>query len=136
MARATLEWMKERNLLYEECILFHAAAREGHIEVLEWLCDNDYNPSEEIFAIVQGAAHLNNDDQDYIKILTWVRERGISLDEHTCMAIAFLGHLPMLQWLRENGCPWDEDVIGCAIQNGHVHIVEWAIANGCPKPLQ
>ena len=99
-----------------------AAARSGHLEVLQWLRTNGCPwDSYTCMRAAQGG---------HLEVLQWARTNGCPWDELACMFAALGGHLEALQWSRANGCPWDGRTIDLARANGYHDVVIWAKANG------
>ena len=103
----------------------HAAARNGHLEVLQWLhargCPLD--------AITCASAARGG----HLEVLQWARlEKGCKWDDRTCAQAARGGHLALLQWACANGCPWSARICVVAAAYGYLDILQWVRANGCP----
>ena len=99
-----------------------AAARSGHLEVLQWLRTNGCPwDSYTCMRAAQGG---------HLEVLQWARTNGCPWDELACMFAALGGHLEALQWSRANGRPWDGRTIDLARANGYHDVVIWAKANG------
>ena len=108
--------------LSREEYLCQAAARSGHLEVLQWLRTNGCPwDSYTCMRAAQGG---------HLEVLQWARTNGCPWDELACMFAALGGHLEALQWSRANGCPWDGRTIDLARANGYHDVVIWAKANG------
>jgi hypothetical protein len=130
----TITWLRDNQHIIlppwnvRSCI---AAAREGHIEVLQvmqhlkpprkWRC---------VCTATAGSGHLS--------VLKWLRQQSppYPWSVNTCTAAASGGHLDVLMWLREQNppCPWDKDTSACAFKHGHFHVVKWLVSQvpACP----
>jgi hypothetical protein len=105
--------------------LCEAAAKGGHLEVLQWLRADGCLWNKYTCWEAAKCGHL--------EVLQWAHANGCLWDWHTCANATGGGHLEVLQWLRANGCPWDKYTVICARDRDHVELVNWAIANGCPE---
>jgi hypothetical protein len=116
-----------------------AAARAGHLHVLEWLreralacraaaapgaAEDDGALDPQILSAAAAGGHL--------PILKWARENGCRLHWGTCTTAARGGHLTILQWARKEGSFWDEDTCSAAAESGVLAVLKWARENGCP----
>ena len=100
------------------------AAKEGQLEILKWLRENDFPWDEKTCRLAAGGGHL--------EILRWAHSNGCPFDKKTRAWAAREGHLEVLQWLRANGCPWNEETCESAAEGGHLETLQWAHSNGCP----
>ncbi|CAM9525094.1 unnamed protein product, partial [Sphacelaria rigidula] len=75
-----------------------AAARNGHLHVLQWTRSQDppcpWN--EQTCAMAALSGHL--------QLIQWARSNGCPWDEATTLNAAHKGHLTVFQWAVENGC--------------------------------
>ena len=113
-----------RGLLDDEYLLCVAAARNGDLEALKALLEDDYPWDDDTCAYAARGGHL--------EILKWARENGCPWNGSTCAFAAKGGHLETLKWARENGCPWSAWTCANAARGGHLETLKWARANGCP----
>jgi hypothetical protein len=102
----------------------HSAAREGHLEVLEWIMNNGCFWDSSICCSTAKEGHL--------EILKWARKNNYALDVRTCYHAAKGGHLEIIKWARGKNCPWDERVCSEAASGGYLEILKWARESGCP----
>ena len=93
----------------EDEVIPHAAARGGHVHVLEWLYNNVYclilrhrgfhrgyhGYSANVAAAAAGGGHTTT--------LQWLRDNGHGMDSNACTAAASGGYLSTLEWLVDNG---------------------------------
>ena len=96
-----------------------AAARGGHLEILQWAIDNGWDPKET-------SAHT---------IDTYYIGNGFAFvdPEHTskvCDAAAGEGHLSVLEWLIENDCEYTVVTYAKAAEGGHIEVFKCLNANG------
>jgi hypothetical protein len=102
-----------------------ATAEGGHVEVQQWLHENDLWWEEDC-----GCAYAA--EGGHLEALRCMRENDFCWSEGTCANAAKNGHLETLKWAHENGCPWDEETCDYAAKNGHLETLKWARENGCP----
>ena len=148
---SVLKRMQRGGRLSREELLCVAAARRGHLEVLQWARANGYLWNEWTCAFAAEGGHLellqwaraNGCLWDWktcgfaavgghLEVLQWAHENGCTQNANTCWRAAEGGHLEMLQWARANGCPWDEWTCEGAAKGGHLEVLQWVRANGCP----
>tara|TARA_B110000459_G_scaffold40324_1_gene43613 strand:- start:565 stop:1248 length:684 start_codon:yes stop_codon:yes gene_type:complete len=80
--------------------LCEAAARSGHLEVLQWLHANGCPWNKWTCAAAVAYGH--------VKVLQWASGNECPCDEaETVFRAAFNGHLNILIWACVKGCPWD-----------------------------
>jgi len=105
----------------------YAAARGGHLGVLEWLREVNFIVFDE--ATCEGAARGGRLD-----ILQWARGQNppCPWDEATTEAAAKGGHTKCLMWAHQQGCPWNFLTCTELARGGHLELLQWAIDKGCP----
>jgi len=123
-----LQWMKKVGFDLQKWEVWIAAAREGHVHILDWLHDEVNGFENHQTSILRAAAVAGRTN-----VLLWARDKGITWSNTTCAFAAAYGRLDVVQWLRENECPWSGDTIRSAWANGHPDVVQWARENGCPE---
>ena len=110
---STLKCLRRRGRLYDECLLFAAAAMVGDLEAFKAMRLAENFPWDVLTcAYAAWGGHL--------EVLKWARENGCPWNRRTCSYAAAGGHLEMLQWARENGCPWDKRTRRLAASKGYV----------------
>ncbi len=115
-----LQWMASVGFSLETASA--AAARAGHVHILEWLhLTRNMGVASCFFAACGGQLHA----------LQWLRERHYDWDAGTCSAAAGNGHLHVLRWARENGCNWDAMTAYMAVQYGYADVLRYAHEHGC-----
>ncbi len=109
-----------------------AAARHGHIPVLEWL----WGIAEASVRSRWVAAAAASSGK--WRVLEWLEARGAPMGTSTTAMAAGSGSLETLQWLRAppRVCPWDENTCVMAANNGHKAVLQWAVDEGCPFGLE
>jgi hypothetical protein len=101
-----------------------AAARGGHLPVLEWLRSQACPWDESACSAAAEGGQL--------AALQWLRRWGAPWDFLTCEEAAGAGHLEVLRWAHAQGCPLSEHVRWLALRGEHVHVLRWAADVGCP----
>ena len=79
----------------------HIAARNGHLELVRWLCGEGGFAMDE--GVMRQAARSGN-----LELVRWLRGEGCPWDHWTCYQAVHNGHVEVLRWARENGCRWAE----------------------------
>jgi hypothetical protein len=117
---------RHNNSIYCQCrqVVPRAAARAGHIHILEWLASSGCRFDRYIIPLAAQGGHL--------EVVKWLHARGHPFSEVACWMAAGGGHLAVLRWLRANGCPWDKSTCLHAAHYGHFGLLRWAMAEGCP----
>jgi hypothetical protein len=136
---------------------FYEAARNGHLNILEWLMSITPYRMDIICinAAIRGHAHVLEWARD-ITILEgchpsqmWLFstrlveagklepiqlafQYGCTFESMLCSNAAKYGHLQVLQWARANHFYWDETVCSRAAYRGDLEMLQWAHENGCP----
>jgi hypothetical protein len=106
-----------------------AAAGRGDLPMLEYLASQGYTLGP---CLLDRAAWSGD-----VRVLGWVRLRGLEWTARACAIAASRGHLAALQWLRaqEPPCPWSSEVVHKARARQHLELAAWAEAQGgCPTP--
>jgi hypothetical protein len=99
------------------------AARNGHINCLEYLQDNDCVFDEDTFEAAASGGHLD--------CIIYLCKNNCPWNESVCTAAAINGHLKCLMWLHKHGCPWDDFYIcTVAATSGHLDCLIYAHENG------
>ena len=93
------------------------AARNGHIDVLEWLEERKIFPS--FIGANETAAN------GHIDVLEWLEEREILPTEYGANWAAANGQLHVLMWLAKRDRLPTKDGADWATKNGHFHVLEW-----------
>ena len=112
--------------MVEVANMIGVAAKHGHLELVQWLVQEQGWGKAAKDVVMHTAAGGN------LEVVQWLKTKGCTWGEFTCMAAATFGKLEILQWLRANGCPWDELTCENAVRNYHVEVLRWARENGCP----
>jgi len=102
----------------------HRAARGGHLSVLQWTLDVQFERSAWTCERAARGGHL--------EVLRWLRANGYRWDTCTTAGAARNGHLHVLMWATANGCPVDATAVDAAAGRGHLDVVKWLIVNAFP----
>ena len=121
---ALLQWADQNGCPSWMGYACEAAAENGHLEALQWLCLHGSCWDENTCKAAARRGHL--------EVLRWARQNGCPCKEGTCANAAKEGRLEILQWARLNGCPWNELHLPNAAEGGHLEVLQWARQNGCP----
>ena len=77
----------------------HIAARNGHLELVRWLCgEGGFAMDEGVMEYAAGSGNL--------ELVRWLRASGCPWNERTCDFAQFFGQVETLRWAHENGAPW------------------------------
>lgn len=79
----------------------YAAARLGHVSILEWLHEQRY-PWKETDCAEHAAAN------GHVDVLLWLNEHGRMWSKLCARRAAENGHVDLLRYMVENGCEWEE----------------------------
>ena len=110
----------ERN--YE--LICHAAAKGGHLPVLECAWETAWFSRLNARYICRLAAR-----HGHLHIIQWAEDRGCDGDGFViCSEAARYGHLDIAKWGHQNR-HWSEYHCEEAAKGGQLHILEWAHAN-------
>ncbi len=106
---AVLRWLREQdpNAPINPDVVI-VAARFGNLDVLGYLIDDarvHYVPD----TVMNTAASWGQ-----LRVLKWLRARGVAWSPHLCTAAANHGHLHVLKWACDNGCPCDRKQVSYA----------------------
>lgn len=103
--------------------IWYWAAFGGHMDILEWAREQEYQFDCLVCTGAAEGGHLN--------ILKWAREKNYPWDSQVCVRAARNGHLDILKWARSNGCPWNSQTCEKAAKYGRFEVLQWAKSNGC-----
>ncbi len=95
---------------------------EGHINVLQWLYDNNnFKPNNTccINTIIHGK----------IDVLIWMLNHGCHIDETVFDYLIKYNRINMLQWLLDNKYNMNYNIYETAIYHGKYDVVKWIITN-------
>jgi hypothetical protein len=121
---STLQLAHELRLKLTEEVLF-GATEAASVPKLHWLHTD--KGCELSICLSYFAARSGS-----IRVLNWLKDRGLVFDTKTCRCAAAGAHLHVLQYLQGEGCEWHEVVCSAAADNGHLTILQWLREQGCP----
>ena len=106
-----------------------AAARGGHLDVLQEAREKGYDWSAATLGAAAKAGHIH--------ILQYARStlptaKRCPWDASVCAQAAAGGQLDALRWCRQRRCPWDHTTCLLAAQAGQLELLQWARKKGCP----
>jgi hypothetical protein len=117
--------------------IMSTAARNGNLEMMQWLKNKKYPKDSDTFSEAARGCHvqvldwLQNiygwPDSD-TTIYGWPDADQGSVDR-TCDAIASTGRLDILKWALEMGCPWNESCANICASGGHMEMFHWIMSN-------
>ena len=117
---STLKCLRRRGRLYDECLLFAAAAMVGDLEAFKAMRLAENFPWDVLTcAYAAWGGHL--------EVLKWARENGCPWNVSTCANAARGGHLEVLKWARANDCSWDEQTCAWAARGGHLNVLKLSL---------
>ena len=106
-------------LRLEDSNTIMAAARHGHLEVIQYLYKNgcrwDPESCPETTANVARHGHL--------EVMKYLHANGCPWHPNATGGAAQYGHLDVLKYLHENGCPWSHSATLLASINGHLDVI-------------
>lgn len=148
-----IKWLKARQGNASQAIL--PAARNGHVEVLEWILkevEDSWDRQIAIQAAIHGQLEVcqwvykrdkfifcNHELEHaakggHLAVVRWIYYHGIIILTETAFAnAANSGNLKLLQWLKEVGCPWNKYAFHKALRNGNLENLEWLWKHKCPR---
>jgi hypothetical protein len=100
-----------------------AAAKGGHIHVLEWLHAHHLAVLGEAMSAAAWAGRLD--------VIQWTTDHGQAPRLQTLMYAAGGGHRHVIEWLRDRGQPWHGGITGYAAAHGHFGLLRWLYEQGC-----
>ena len=98
-----------------------SAAKNGQLEVLKWLRDQDAEWDETICRDAAKNGHF--------ELLKWSYENGCPWNKDVTMFAAQNNQTEIVKWLIDNGCPYDEWVGIFAANNRNIDLLEWLRRN-------
>lgn len=156
---SVMKWLRSNGCKWNLGVCIHGAAREGKVEMIDYLLDNEEHPFDSELCLVFAAkyGHVNilrlirrkgYDDWNTkisdeaaragkTNVLKFLKEEvGCKLDLNACLQAARCGHLTTLQYLRENivcESQWDDERIcnAATVGRSHIQILTWLRDIGC-----
>ena len=104
------------------------AARNGNLEMLEWLQKHHCPLDLKTFSKAAKGCH--------VQVLYWLQESyGWDASDRTCEAIVSTGRSDILQWALQSGCPWDARCAYTSARHGHADMFRWIWFNRESSPI-
>ena len=123
--------IENNKVLYKNDIIFNAS-KNGHVQVLEWLKNSDYEFNYDNNAIEH--ASFNG----HVEVLEWFKNYGYNFKYYLRAFNGYYlndiifnasknGHVQVLEWFKNSGheLKYDKLAINEASFNGHVQVLEW-----------
>ena len=88
-----MQWLREHGRPWDASMC-SAATAGGNLEVLKWLCEQDYPWRH-------GTACRAAARGGHLEMLMWLREQDCPWDASAVRAAAEEGHLEVLKWARD-----------------------------------
>ena len=102
--------------------LFHCAAKNGNMDIMQWGMDSGYDLNETL----DNRQVLNNVARNgLLDVVKVMRKLEMYWDECTFSAAAKGGNLDVLKWMKVNGCPMDHLTCASAAAAGHLDVLKW-----------
>jgi len=102
----------------------HRASKAGNLALLRYLHDRFCPWSTQVCAVLAAS--------DSLECLVFAHENGCLWNEKTCAAAAQAGHLRCLAYAHTHGCAWDNETTSAARKFSRYDCLSYAIKNGCP----
>ena len=154
-----LKWAKLNSNLWQDAMMFPAAAKSSREDLHQWLlelhCPFMENESFPIayelmnfkfikFALANGST-VWDDDLKYelrrtasligdLEVFKWAHSTACKDPRFLTSILAYGGHVHILEWRRvhEFEFCWDKSALLTACKRGHIHVLEWAFDKyGC-----
>ena len=100
------------------------AAKNGRIDVLEWMLNHDFPMSNNAYAQAASNAHLTT--------LQWLKNHNIPRGGFEISTAACEGHMHIVQWLYDNGFDRSYDACRWAAKHEDPSILLWLLERNFP----
>lgn len=141
---ASLQWVQTHGLddEWDWDVLALTAARNGHVNILEWVIDHctyQDGGDDEITMLSEALKGGHHDAAEWIykrlemdgPLNMGKSFRKSAAAGDLCASAAMGGSIKVLRWLRETlKCSWDERTCEAAVRYGHPELLQWARDNG------
>ncbi len=118
-----LEWVYQRDKKSFPSDITESAAEGGKLETLKWLLGKNYEITAECIKEAAKHGHLN--------ILQYIDDQDyLFLDDITYYA-AKSGSVEMMKWLHSKGLAFEDRLCSKAAKNGHLELLQYLYNNGC-----
>lgn len=122
-----IKWRINPNMLpLPYVFMFTEAARNGHLNILIWLRENNYRWADGTF--------WNAVFSENLELLKWLKENGCPWNEETLFRAVSTENIGIITWLIENKCPLDKDCYSMAVKTGNMEILKLLKDKDCPIP--
>jgi hypothetical protein len=132
-----LNWFKEHEpLLLEKysCVVSSVAARNGNVDVIEWMNNTDYQQWWGIDNCMVVAR------SGFVNVMEWAHQRGIMQNDiRIIIEAGKSGRIQVLNWLREKNFSFKDptvirNILPYATRSGHLSVLKWFEENGVRIP--
>ena len=113
---------KEKNeddQLHVGCMACAAAAKGGHLHVLQFLRSGQMNAKWNWKTPMKAA------ERGHLEVLRWAMENHCPVDPYTYHGAATYGHVHILEYLHTTHAPYASFAANAAAREGHVHVLKW-----------
>ncbi|GMH93436.1 hypothetical protein TrST_g7471 [Triparma strigata] len=117
-----LRWLREEKEVPWDGQACYEAAKEGHLEVLQWARENGAPWDDQTCAFAAQGGHL--------RVLQWAVEHGCPTNGYVTLFAAHRGHLDVLRWALAHGCACHPRAAQDAVRNGHLEAARCAFSHG------
>jgi hypothetical protein len=120
-----------------ECETYTKAAKNGHLDILNWMFDNRRDSFLSDHFIDPSIAKAAASGGQNI-VLQWIKEKGGKYCGRRIFTKAVKkGHLETMQWLIDDGYTWKSDLKGLllflkATKTGNLKTMQWLKSHGAP----
>lgn len=121
--------------LQDERKCANAAAKNGHIEILEWIRTHWFDWGHQDMPLLFRTKRANAElcesaaSGGQLDTLKYLRAKGCPWDIRVASSAAFYGHIEILKWYLSNGGTWDTQVCSLAAANCQLETLQWLRAN-------
>lgn len=98
--------------------VYYGAISGGHVHILNWLHENNYEFDKEIYSI------YCTEPKQFIPVTQWIMAHNYSLNEFVFIAGVKTNSLENILWLIEHNCPYNEFVFYAATDIGNIEILK------------
>lgn len=127
-----LQWLLERHNsgkvnyierdFYPLSMVSESASKEGHLDTLKWLEDNDFEFDE----YVGHAAIING----HLEVVKWLFSKGFDLNKIDSTEAVRSGNLQLVEWLFEKKCIFCTNSLDVAAQHNYLEILKLLVSKG------
>ena len=103
--------------------VINTAAKEGHVDVVKYLLQQNCPSDESLLMYAIEGGHLS--------VLTLLHKAGFELNSNVFDAAVVFGQVEILRYLHSHHCPWDASAMDGAVTHDQVSCVEYLREIGC-----